>query len=253
MTAPTRTRRFGASPSPADKPSVLQDATSGVAATPPASRSYVIRNAVDRRSHDRRSGPRRGSEARSIAQPDPEELLSLDPTLRAYFDSAISCAREDAYREGHTEGRREALAGSSNVAAAIAEAADGISHFSRTERKLATEAVLELAERLATEIINRTPHDAGAATLRRIREVLEDLKDEPLAIAVNADDLDIISAGLNGAEVTVAVDPHLKPGEARIRGAWSYSDLTRDAAWEAIRTALANDDDLLQPEPHQPE
>jgi len=255
MTAPTRTRRFSETSPPADKPLIVRDATADLATAPASRRSYVIRNTVERRSHDRRSGPRRDSETRSITQPDPEELLELDATLRAYFDNAVSSAREQAYRDGHTEGRRDALASSTAVSDAITVAANEISTFSRAERKLATAAVVELAERFATEIIKRTPHDAGAAVLQHIREQMEDLDDEPFTIAVHHEDLDVISAGLDGAAATVAVDPQLQPGEARIRGAWSYNDLTRAAAWEAIEVALASDDcqTPLRPEPHQPE
>jgi len=254
MTAPTRTRRFRETPPPTDKPLIVQGASGDTTAAPAPRRSYVIRNTVERRSHDRRSGPRRDSDTRSITQPDPEELLELDATLRAYFENAIRSAGEDAYRNGHAEGRREALAASTEVANAITAATNELSHFSSTERQMATAAVIELAERFATEIINRTPHDDGAALLQRIRGLMDDLNDGPFTIAVHTDDLDVISAGLDGAAVTVAVDPQLQPGEARIRGTWSYNDFTNAAAWEAMKVALELDEDPtpLPPEGHQP-
>jgi len=254
MTAPTRTRRFPETVPSADKPRVLRSAASKAASAPSEGHSYVIRSVVDRRSHDRRASPRRDGEARSITQPNPEKLLELDSTLRAYFDNAIGSASDEAYGKGRAEGRREALVGSTAVAAAIGAAAGDVSHFSSKERAFATDAVLELAERIATEVMNRMPHDSGAAVLQRIRDVMEDINDEQFSIAVHADDLDIISAGLDGAKATVTVDPHLQQGEARIRGAWSYIDLTTAAAWEEIRTALSADHDpnQLPPEAHQP-
>ena len=151
------------------------------------------------------------------------------------FDNAVASARE----EGYAEGRADANASGHQIAAAIGLSTTELMDFSAADRRTAVNAVTELAERIATVIIGRTPHDDGAAVLARIRDVLMDLDDAPFTVAVHPGDLDIVSAGVNGDSVIIAVDPQLQPGEARIRGAWSYRDITHATVWDAIRTALA--------------
>lgn len=241
MSQPTRARRFP-DLDPADEPSIVLRGNESYdpGALPPVRRPHVLRSVVDRRQRGRRAEDVAAiGHTRMIAQSDPEELLALDERLRHYFDSAIESARA----EGYAEGRAEATARSRQIAEAIGLSTAELTDFSATDRRIAVNAVIDLAERIATIVIGRNPHDNGAAALTRIRQVLTDLDDSPFTVSVHPDDLDIVSAGVNGDSVIVAADVQLLPGEARIRGPWSYSDMTHATVWEAIRTALEAPDD----------
>jgi len=166
--------------------------------------------------------------------------MELDETLRTFVETQIATARAEGHASGYSEGRAEALERNDSLAATISLAATELMAFSATEKTMAVNSVMELAERIATVVMNRTPHDGGQAALMRIRSVLEQLDDAPFTIAVNADDMDAVAGGLNGSDVVVAADHTLQPGEARIRGVWSYSELTQAAAWEAVRAAMTD-------------
>lgn len=240
MTEPTRIRRTNTEAS-SNSPAVLPRGSLPVTQRPAtAIRPFVLREVVDRRGVDRRSDPPTHQTTRSVTQPDPRQLMALDETLREFVETEIAKARSDGHASGYSQGRAEALQRNEALAATISLAATEVIEFSSTEKTLAVNSVMELAERIATVVMNRTPHDEGQAALTRIRAVLEQLDDAPFTIAVNADDMDAVASGLNGSDVMVAADHSLQPGEARIRGVWSYSDLTQSAAWDAVRAAMTD-------------
>jgi flagellar biosynthesis/type III secretory pathway protein FliH len=242
LPVPTRRR---VTPTSSNTPGVISagDVTPGDRTSTSALRPYVLREVRDRRSNDRRSDdtPITHSATRSISQPDPVELMALDETLRSHVNRLVETARAKGIAAGYEQGRTEALERADALAAAVSLAATETIEFTSAERMVAVNSVIELAERVATTVMNRTPHDGGQAALRRIRDVLESLDDSPFTVAVHPDDLDLVTSGVSSISATVAPDPSLQPGEARIRGLWSYSDLTQAAAWNAVRTALSLD------------
>lgn len=237
MSRPTRTRTSDDSTGAA----VVKAGDTSPAVPAQTLRPYVFRDVVDRRGNERRAEDRAVSHGtpRAPAQGDPRDLMRLDPALREHVDAELERAMAEGYAAGYSQARQETLERTDAIGAAIGLAAAELVDFSASEKAAAVNSVIELAERVATVVMNRTPHDGGEAALRRIREVLEGLDDAPFTIAVHPDDLDTVAAGVNNHEVMVAPDPTLQPGEARIKGVWSYSDLTQAAAWEAVRTALA--------------
>lgn len=238
MSEPTRRRSTGGDDTGA---AVIHVGDTAPPAQSTGLRPYVFREVVDRRGTDRRNddGPRAHSTTRAVTQPNPRELLELDETLRRHVTAEIERAKAEAEAEGYRRGRAETLASTDSLGAAISLATAELVDFSEAEKAAAVRSVIELAERVATVVMNRTPHDDGAAALKRIRTVLESLDDSPFTIAVHPDDLDTVAAGVNNNDVMVAPDPSLQPGEARIKGVWSYSELTQAAAWEAVREALS--------------
>ena len=68
---------------------------------------------------------------------------------------------------------------------------------------------------------------------------LEALDDPQLVVAVNSRDLKLLVDRLAGRPgVSVIEDATLEPGEARLRGPWALSELTRDALWSSVGEAL---------------
>jgi flagellar biosynthesis/type III secretory pathway protein FliH len=57
-------------------------------------------------------------------------------------------------------------------------------------------------------------------------------------VHANPADLELLTAGLASVDITVVPDPALQPGEARVVGPWAHADLTREAAWAAVREVL---------------
>lgn len=239
MSEPTRQRATAGDLAPA----VVKSPPAPAARPDQTMRSFVYRDVVDRRTGDRRGGPpsepREHRAARAIAQPDPDALLQLDERLRSHVEAEIERAHRAGLAAGYEQGRSDAIATTESLAAAISLATTELVDYAAAEKAAAVNAVIELAERVATVVMNRTPHDGGRAALERIREVLEGLDDGPFTIAVHPDDLDAVGAALGDDRAMVAPDPSLRPGEARIRGVWSYAELTQAAAWDAVRTALA--------------
>jgi flagellar biosynthesis/type III secretory pathway protein FliH len=109
-------------------------------------------------------------------------------------------------------------------------------------RQATVGGLLDLSTAIAEAVIGRTPHDDGASLVRRVEEAMDLLDERPLTLAVSATDEEVVRRAAEGIDdLTVEVDPGLSPGEGRIRGGWSFADLTHAAAWEAIRRHLDDD------------
>ncbi len=144
-----------------------------------------------------------------------------------------------AYRRGLEHGRVKAseqfLAVAQAVQTAVAEQRSALrAEFDSQQRRL-VETALELAE----YVIGHAQHDGGAALRRRLELALATIDDRELNVAVHPDDVDAVEQ-MEIPAITVVADPSLHPGEARIVGEWSRTDLTFAAAIAAVRRAADN-------------
>lgn len=162
----------------------------------------------------------------------------LDPVVRELVEQATV----DAHRRGHDEGLREGLATAAahadRLAATLTAALDRTAATATAARDAHAAEVLDLALAIAETVLGREPHDAGQAVAARVREVLDQLVDPTPTVHVHPADQALVAAALADRDVTVAADPGLEPGDARVRGGWAEVDMTRRTAWAAVREAL---------------
>jgi len=178
-------------------------------------------------------------EAHAFGQPPAPKTLELDPRLRALLDDETGRARDAGYALGLVDGQAQAGARVESLAAAIALAAAETGAQIAEARRSTIGGVVALAEAIAEAVIGRTPHDGGHSTLARVEQALEHLEDRPLTIVVHPVDEELLARALEGRSgLAVRADGRLTPGEARLEGGWSHADLTREAAWAAVREAL---------------
>lgn len=167
----------------------------------------------------------------------------LDPVVRELLAQATAKAYERGLREGRAQGAVEAEADIvdrlDRFGSGITAAVDDVARTARAACDDTVEAAFELATTMAGAILDHEPHDGGAVVADRIREALALLDDDAPVVHVSAADGQLVMSALAGARgVTVEVDADLAPGEARIRGGWADADLTRTAAFDAIRRSL---------------
>lgn len=179
--------------------------------------------------------PTLDAEPRVLSAPAP----ALDAFTRARVEEAAKAAYDQGRRDGAADARTEAAAAAERVTAALAQARDAAVAELASLRAEQAHATVSLATAIAEAVLGREPHDGGQALLARVRDALASLDDAPLVVRVHADDLDAVAAGVLDERVSVEVDPRLAPGEGRITGPWAQADLTREAAWGAVRAVLA--------------
>ena len=157
-----------------------------------------------------------------------------------YMAEMIEQARAEAFAAGRSEGfaaGRQDMAGAvERVEHAMANAVAELVHMRMASVHDAVDTAIEVAE----FVLGRTPHDDGDSLVPRVEAALQQLDDEELTIAIHPQDWDAISTTVrlpNG--VTVARDPGLRPGEARITGRWASAELTREAALSVAREVLS--------------
>ena len=162
----------------------------------------------------------------------PQFFGGTEPT---FFDERVRAlvarAEADAYQRGHAEGVAEGRGvidgATARIEAALATASQSLS---RTHLAAVSEA-MEVAFAVAAFVIGRAPHDDGVVVADRIRDALQGLDEEEVTVFVSPGDWDVVAGSVAvPLGVTVERDARLEPGEARIRGAWSAVDMTRDAA-----------------------
>jgi flagellar biosynthesis/type III secretory pathway protein FliH len=182
----------------------------------------------------------------TLAPPGP----SIDPVLRALIDRAAA----EAYERGRAEGRREGLqAGRTEAEAAVAgrveqlravlvPALDLVAAEARLAREERARVVAELAAAAAEAVLGREPREGGQALLVRVRDALAALDDAALVVRASPDDAELLRRGLaDVGGAVVEVDESLPAGDARILGGWARAELTRAAAWAAVREVLDGD------------
>lgn len=161
-----------------------------------------------------------------------------DPVVRDLVERATA----DAYRRGHADGHREGMSAAADhadqLARSVSAALDAASQTVTVDRAACASEAVELALAIAETVLRREPHDGGAAVAATVRDVLAQLVDPAPTVLVHADDQDLVAAALADLPVVVQGDPSLQPGDARVRGGWADVDLSRTAAWSAVREAL---------------
>lgn len=178
-----------------------------------------------------------------FAHPPVEQRLLSDPELSALVDRLVSEAYNTGRTEGLTAGRQGCAADTDRLAQAITLTVTDVEERMEEARQATVGGLLDLAVAIAEAVIGRTPHDDGAALVRRVEEAMDLLDERPLTLSVSATDESSVRAAASGLDdLTVEVDRSLSPGEGRLRGGWSFADLTHAAAWEAIRRHLADSD-----------
>lgn len=164
---------------------------------------------------------------------------ALDAFTRARIDEAVAEAYTRGRRDGAADARADAAAATQRVTAAVADAGAAVISELRELRAAAAEADTGLAVAIAEAVLGREPHDGGMALLARLRDALSALDDEALTVHAHPDDAALLADALDAdARVTVTPDAGLAPGEARVTGRWAEAELTRAAAWAAVREVL---------------
>lgn len=155
-----------------------------------------------------------------------------DPAMRAVIEQAAAAAYED----GVAAGRCAAADERGQIRDAIVAAVEQAEARVRAVVEDDVQGSIGLALDIAEFVVGREPHDGGTAVCERINGALEQLDDGDLVVLVHPDDAAAVGEGVRG--MRIEGDASLRRGEARVRGRWADADLTRDAAWEAVREAL---------------
>ena len=167
----------------------------------------------------------------------------LPPEVQALVATAVATAAAEAHDRGRRAGIEEGAAAAARQAAAlarpVAEAIDAGIEQLRRLRADERAGLVELAAAIARAVTGGEPTAAGDRLLADVEAALEALDDAPLVVAVNSRDVKLLVDGLAGRPgVSVIEDATLEPGEARVRGPWALSELTRDARWSSVSEAL---------------
>lgn len=179
--------------------------------------------------------PALGECARPLGDPP----VAVDAYTRVRIEEASARAYDRGRRDGAEAVRAEAAATAERVAGALEQARAQVVAEMAALRQREAAADVELAVAIAEAVIGHEPHDGGVALLERVRSVLARLDDQELTIHAHPGDVAALTEGLRaGTAVTVAADPGLQAGEARISGPWARADLTRASALALVRAAL---------------
>ncbi len=164
--------------------------------------------------------------------------LAADPAVRALLDQTAAAAYERGKREGFDAGQREVAAALQQVAGGLHTAIEQVLAARRED----ADHIIELALRIAEVVTGQTPDEGSRALIDRVHQALATLDDTPLVARCHPDEAQVLQAGLvDVADITVEPDPTMRPGEARIRGAWADADLTWPTIWQTIEEALRGD------------
>lgn len=148
-------------------------------------------------------------------------------------------AAAEAHRRGVEEGRSLATDQFISAAEALRSAVTEERTRLRAEFDRQRDVLLATAVRLAEFVLGHAGHDGGAALRTRIDTALQTIDDTHLSIAVHPADLELLER-MNVPDITLSPDSTLRPGEARIVGEWSQTDLTYAAALAALQEAVAD-------------
>lgn len=174
---------------------------------------------------------------RSLRQPD----AVLDAATAAAVDRAIAAARDEAYANGRADGRAEASAHLEQLRQCIATTGDELRSELHSQRGDAVAANIELAQRLATAVLGRTPPDEPAQILERVRAALTFLDAEDIEVALHPDDHALLSTDDPPAGMRFIIGADLAPGDARVTIPNGGAELSRAALLDAAVAVLAED------------
>lgn len=162
----------------------------------------------------------------------------LDPPTAKLVEQAAATARRQGRREGEKAGR----AAADQAAKGVLDAVRSIQAELAAQRAEALRASAELAQLLATAVLDATPPPDALAVLDRVREAVAGLDDDHLEVHLNRDDHAMLTADESvfaGQRLTLVADRALKPGEARIVGSFGGAELTRAALLAAAMDVFA--------------
>ncbi len=172
----------------------------------------------------------------------PAELFSgdeprfYDEAARAAIDAEVARAFEAGRREGFAAGRQETISAVQRLESALAAALGEAARL----RTAAVDDTVQAALAIAEYVLGTAVVDATGPLAERIMSAATEIDDETATLSVNPSDWDVIAPIVQLPHgFTVERDPAIRPGEARIRGPWASVELTRTAALERAREALA--------------
>ena len=179
---------------------------------------------------------------RSPQLAEPAELFAgdeprfYDDAARAAIDAEVARAFEAGRREGFAAGRQETISAVQRLEAALAAALGEAGAM----RRAAVDDTLQAGLAVAEFVLGTAVVDATGPLADRIAEAAGDIDDDTTTLYVNPSDWDVIAPVLQlPPGFTVERDPSIRPGEARIQGPWASVELTRSAALQRAREALA--------------
>lgn len=175
---------------------------------------------------------------------DPHVMGSAE---QFYVDPVTAKRSEDArkagYQQGFADGAKAAEAAAKRSAEAAAQrlrdaAAQAVSDLSSTTIDLVP-ALMDTAVAIARHLVASVPEELSASLVDRIGQALNSIDDDRITVHVSPVDQGEVQAGYAAAPtITLAVDPSLSAGEARIEGVWARADLTLPTAWKLIEESL---------------
>ncbi len=162
----------------------------------------------------------------------------LDPATSAVVDQVVAAARAEAYAQGEAAGRAAAVAELGVVNEGIEASLQALHSALHEQRAETTAASLQLAEAVATAVLDRTPPAEATEIAARVREAISHLDPDELRVAVHPEDHALLAVdGLPQGAEWIA-DPSLARGEARIAGPYGGAELTRAALLQAALSVL---------------
>ena len=165
-----------------------------------------------------------------------DEPRFYDEDARAAIDAEVARAFEAGRREGFAAGRQETISAVQRLESALAAALTEAARL----RTSAVDDTLGAALAVAEYVLGTAVVDATGPLAERIMAAAADIDDETATLFVNPSDWDVIAPIVHLPHgVSVERDPAIRPGEARIQGPWASVELTRAAALERAREALA--------------
>ncbi len=169
-------------------------------------------------------------------------LGSPTPVLDPPTARLVEQAAADARRQGRREGERTGRAAAEQAAKGLLDAVRSIQAELADQRAEAVRATAELAQLLATAVLDATPPPDALALLDRVRDTIAALDDDHLEVRLSRDDHAMLTADESvfaGQRLTLVPDRTLTPGEARIVGTFGGAELTRAALLAAAMDVLA--------------
>ena len=165
---------------------------------------------------------------------------SWDAATRVALDHEVAAAEQRAHAAGYAAGVEEATAGLRDTVAAVVGAVDAVRADLAEQRAVAIARDLHRVEAVVSAVLGTSPPPDAAVLAERLNDAVGRLDDPALPVWLHPDDLDALAPLLDDPRVTLAADPSLAPGEARIEGTWGRADLTRAAVTRAVLDALAD-------------
>lgn len=174
--------------------------------------------------------------AEAVSFFDGGEPRFLDEDVAALVERA----RQEGYERGWTDGQVDGRNQMQQVASRIEAGLRTASAEMQTTHRAAVEATIDAALAVAEFILGHTPSEDDAVLVARIGEALESLDDQEIVVKVSPTDHAAVADAIElPPGVTLETDRRLQPGEAKLRGKWSAIDMTKRAALEVVREALA--------------